>query len=273
MSLRILIAGEVVGKAGIVAIKSFLPSFKTSKKIDFVISGNNFTTGLRGLGKKHAFLLRKYGVDVLTLGENAFTRSDLADTLDKYNFILKPLNCPVKLIGYSYFIYNISGKKLAVMRIVGQTGTTKYKFNHPFYSFDYFYEKIKMQTNNIIVLFDSNTTAEVNALFFYLKSRVSACLGIGKRVLTADLRILDNTAVITDLGRVGSLDSVVGYAPDLEVDKFLKGFLNQRFNEAWEGLGFNGVLIDIDENGHSFSVDTVREYIDYKPSLKDMDIV
>lgn len=271
MSLRVLIAGEVVGKAGIIAIKSFLSSFRVRRGIDFVISGNNFTTGLRGLGKKHAFLLKKYGVDVLTLGENAFARADLSDDLDKYNFILKPLNCPAKLKGYSYFIYNINGKKLAVVRIVGQTGITKYKFNHPFYSFDFFYKRIEMQTNNIIVLFDSNTTAEVNALFFYLKSRVSACLGTGKRILTADLRILDNTAVITDLGRVGSLNSVIGYVPDLEVDKFLKGFLNQKFNESWEGIGFNGVLIDIDENGHSFSVETVREYIDYKSILKDMD--
>ncbi|WP_424632563.1 YmdB family metallophosphoesterase [Borreliella lusitaniae] len=273
VSLRVLITGEIVGKAGIIAIKSFLSSFKVRKKVDFVISGNNFTTGLRGLGKKHAFLLKKYGIDVLTLGENAFVRPDLSNDIDKYNFILKPLNYPAKLKGYSYFIYNINDKKLAVMRIVGQTGTTKYNFNHPFYSFDFFYKRIKMQTNNIIVLFDSNTTAEVNALFFYLKSRVSACLGTGKRILTADLRILDNTAIITDLGRVGSLDSVIGYAPDLEADKFLKGFLNQRFNESWEGLGFNGVLIDINENGHSFFVETVREYIDYKSSLNDMDIV
>ncbi|AFU74766.1 hypothetical protein BafHLJ01_0519 [Borreliella afzelii HLJ01] len=113
----------------------------------------------------------------------------------------------------------------------------------------------------------------MNALFFYLKSRVSACLGTGKRILTADLRILDNTAIITDLGRVGSLDSVFGYVPNLEVDKFLKGFLNQKFDESWEGLGFNGVLIDIDENGHPFSVESIREYIDYKSSLKDMGIV
>ncbi len=40
-----------------------------------------------------------------------------------------------------------------------------------------------------------------------------------------------------------------------------------------KALVFNGVLIDIDENGHSFSVETVREYIDCKSSLKDMDIV
>ncbi len=152
MSLRILITGEVVGKAGIIVIKSFLSSFKVEKKIDFVISGNNFTTGLRGLGKKHAFLLKKYGIDVLTLGENAFARPDLSDDLDKYNFILKPLNCPAKLKGYSYFIYNINGKKLAVIRIVGQTGITKYKFNHPFYSFDFFYIK-ESRCKQIILLF------------------------------------------------------------------------------------------------------------------------
>nr|WMW27247.1 2',3'-cyclic-nucleotide 2'-phosphodiesterase [Borrelia puertoricensis] len=133
---------------------------------------------------------------------------------------------------------------------------------------DYFYEKIKLHTNNIIVLFDSNTTAEVNAMFFYLKSRVSACLGIGKRILTADLRIFDTTAVITDLGRVGSLNSVIGYEPKFEIDKFLRGFLNNRFTESWDGLGFNGVIVEID-NGKAVMVEIVREYIDFDGHLEN----
>ena len=268
MSLRILVTGEVVGKPGIVVIKNFLSSFKQKKQIDFVISGNNFTTGFRGICKRHAFLLKKYGIDVLTLGENAFVRAELNDYLDKYNFILKPLNYPTKLRGYSYFTYNVNGNKIAVIRLVGQTGITKYNFNNPFFAFDYFYERIKSHTSNIIVIFDSNTTAEVNAMFFYLKSRVSACLGIGKRILTADLRILDSTAVITDLGRVGSLNSVIGYDPKFEIDKFLKGFLNNRFTESWEGLGFNGVILEID-NGKSVWVEVVREYIEFYGNLEN----
>ncbi|WP_024653559.1 YmdB family metallophosphoesterase [Borrelia persica] len=266
MGVRILVAGEIVGKPGVVVIKDFLHSFRQKKNIDFVISGNNFTTGFRGLCKRHAFLLKKYGVDVLTLGENAFVRAGLSDELDKYSFILKPLNCPARLKGYSYFIYTIDGIKLAVLRLVGQTGMTKYNFNSPFFTFDYFYDRIKSVTSNIIVLFDSNTTAEVNAMFFYLKSRVSACLGIGKRILTADLRIFDNTAVITDLGRVGSLDSIIGYATIFEVDKFLKGFLNNRFTESWDGLGFNGVIVEIDD-GKAIDVEVVREYIDFDANL------
>ncbi|WP_445436237.1 YmdB family metallophosphoesterase [Candidatus Borreliella tachyglossi] len=269
MALRVLVTGEIVGKPGIIVIKNFLSSFKSRKKIDFVISGNNFTTGLRGLCKRHAFLLKKYGVDVLTLGENAFARSGLGDDLDKYNFILKPLNCPTKLKGYSYFIYNVGGNRLTVIRLVGQTGMTKYKFNSPFFAFDYFYEKIKLHTNNIVVLFDSSTTAEVNAMFFYLKSRVSACLGIGKRILTADLRTLDGAAVITDLGRVGSLNSVIGYVPEFETDKFLKGFLNNRFTESWEGLGFNGAIVEIGDDGRAALVEVVREYINFNDSLQN----
>ncbi|AYE36341.1 hypothetical protein DB313_02480 [Borrelia turcica IST7] len=269
MALRVLIAGEIVGKPGIVVIKEFLSTFKKNKEIDFVVSGNNFTTGFRGLCKRHVFLLKKYGVDVLTLGENAFSRTVLSDELDKYNFILKPLNCPARIKGYSYFIYNVNGSKVAVVRLVGQTGITKYNFNSPFFAFDYVYEKIKLHTNNIIVLFDSNTTAETNSMFFYLKSRVSVCFGVGRRILTADLRILDDTAVITDLGRVGSLNSVIGYVPEFEIDKFLKGFLHNRFTESWDGLGFNGAIVEIDDNGKAVLVETVREYINFKGGPKN----
>ncbi|UGQ16151.1 YmdB family metallophosphoesterase [Borrelia sp. RT5S] len=268
MALRVLITGEVVGKPGIIVIKEFLSTFKEDKKIDFVVSGNNFTTGFRGLCKRHVFLLRKYGVDVLTLGENAFARSALGGELDKYSFILKPLNYPVRLKGYSYFIYNVNGIRVAVIRLVGQTGVTKHNFNNPFFAFDYLYEKIKLHTNNIIVLFDSNTTAETNAMFFYLKSRVSVCFGIGRRILTADPRILEGTAVITDLGRVGSLNSVIGCVPELEIDKFLKGFLHNRFTESWEGLGFNGAIVEIDDEGKAVLVENVREYISFKGSLE-----
>ena len=105
-------------------------------------------------------------------------------------------------------------------------------------------------------------------MFFYLKSRVSVCFGVGRRILTADLRILDDTAVITDLGRVGSLNSVIGYVPEFEIDKFLKGFLHNRFTESWDGLGFNGAIVEIDDDGKAVLVETVREYINFKGSLK-----
>lgn len=48
----------------------------------------------------------------------------------------------------------------------------------------------------------------------------------------------------------------------------MKGFLNNRFTESWEGLGFNGVIVEID-NGKAVWVEVVREYIEFDGNLEN----
>ena len=54
MSLKVLFLGEIVGRAGLTAVKKFLPAFRTQEKIDLVIANGEGTTGGFGLGKNHA---------------------------------------------------------------------------------------------------------------------------------------------------------------------------------------------------------------------------
>lgn len=44
--------------------------------------------------------------------------------------------------------------------------------------------------------------------------------------------------------------------------------MNNRFTESWDGLGFNGVIVEIDD-GKAVAVEVVREYIDFDGGVEN----
>jgi len=82
---------------------------------------------------------------------------------------------------------------------------------------------------------------------WYLDGRVSAVVGTHTHVQTADERILPGgTAYITDVGMVGSRDSVIGVKKENIIERFLK-VMPQKFTVAEDDYMINAVVIDIDE--------------------------
>ena len=80
-----------------------------------------------------------------------------------------------------------------------------------------------------------------------MDGRVSAIVGTHTHVPTADARILPKgTGYVTDLGMVGSSNSVIGSKVSQVLDRFLTQ-TPQSFSVAKDGpVVFNSVLIDID---------------------------
>ena len=78
--MRILYIAEIVGKAGVFALKQGLPELRKCYAADFIIANADGATGGNGLGRNHALYLRKLGVHVLTLGERCFYKKDLLKT-------------------------------------------------------------------------------------------------------------------------------------------------------------------------------------------------
>jgi len=65
-------------------------------------------------------------------------------------------------------------------------------------------------------------------------------------VPTADERILPRgTAYVSDLGMTGPIDSVIGFAPETVLPRFLTG-LPTRFEVGTGPVIFNALIIDID---------------------------
>lgn len=151
-----------------------------------------------------------------------------------------------------------SPARIAVINFLGQSGYSRAHASNPFTFLPELVARIRERTSIIILDFHAVTTAEKTSMFFHADGKVTAVIGTGTRALTADAAVLPGgTGVITDVGRTGSLQSVSGLSPDVEIRKFLNQ-VPERSKDAWEGLELQAVLLDIDDSGKTTNVTTLR---------------
>ena len=279
--MKILYIAEIVGKAGIYALKKCLPDLKKDKNPDFVIACADGATGGNGLGRNHAAYIRKLGVHVITTGECCFYKKDLTENLGKLPYVLRPDNLNIEAPGTGSRIYSGGGiahpgtrgifdkerdsagkspasQKLAVTVLLGQNGFSRLHGNNPFSGLRALLERLRQETPFILIDFHALATAEKQTLFAMAKGNCSAVIGSHTRVQTADERILSGgTAVITDAGRTGSAESVGGCETESRISEFLSGIPDWT-KEAWERPELQGVFIELDDAGKAISIERVR---------------
>lgn len=287
--MRVLYIAEIVGKPGVYCVKSTLSSIKKKRDIDFVIANGDGATGGYGIGKNHSIYLRKLGVDVITGGDQTFYKKDIADHIEKAYHHLRPANLPPEMPGRGWRHYTVSldtepespttttadatpdsnetvgettdnRHKIAVVNLIGQSGFGRIHGGNPYTYLKNVLERIAKDAMAVIVDFHALTTAEKYTMFHYLDGNVTAVIGSGQRVQTADAHVMSSgTAVICDAGRTGSINSVHGFLPDPEIRQFLTG-IPIRSEETWEQLELQGALIEIDPtSGYVTSFEAIRE--------------
>ena len=257
-AIRILFVGEIVGKAGIWCVKELLPKLKKEHAIDFVIADGEGATGGFGIGKNHAIYLHKLGIDVITTGECSYYKKDIVEHFDRAPYMLRPANYPPKNPGRGFMVYPCNGRKLAVISLLGVAGFKRVHLKNPYSLLPRLLEGIATETNAVILDYHAVTTAEKATMFAVADGKVSAVVGTHTKAITADDRILSGgTAVITDAGRTGSLESVAGLDPVIEIRK-LTTLVHEYSKEAWAKLELQGVIIEIDDAGKSTSISRIR---------------
>ncbi len=269
---KILILGEIVGRAGIGALKNGLREVKDKYGIDYTIANAEGTTNGFGLGKAHSIQLGKMGIDLLTGGEKLFYKPDLVEFISKASFIIRPLNYPPQTPGRSTKNITINDKRYLIISLQGNSLLNRQSLQNAFISIDGYIKKVSAEENKpaIIVIFHAATTAEKATMFHFLDGRASAVIGTHAKVMTADSCISSHgTAFITDNGRVGSFMSVGGLSPEVEIRKFLTQ-IPERSKEAWEDARIQGVVVDIDdESGLAKEIIRINEQVKVaKPEAK-----
>ncbi|MDR0785269.1 MAG: YmdB family metallophosphoesterase [Treponema sp.] len=256
--MRILYIAEIVGKAGIFALKQGLPELKRRYTPDFIIAGADGATGGNGLGRNHAIYLRKLGVHVLTMGECSFYKKDLVENIEKMYHVLRPSNLNADAPGYGSRVYKIGDRKIAVAVLLGQSGFLRTHGDNPVTFLPILAERLKQETPFIVVDFHAQTSAEKKTLFAVADGLCSAVVGSHSRVQTADETILPGrTAVLTDAGRTGSIDSVGGNDAQTCINEYLTGIPDWA-HEAWDRLEVQGAIIETDEKGKAVDIARVR---------------
>lgn len=244
--MNILCIGDIVGKPGREFINNRLPKLITEYKIDFVIAnGENSAHGV-GITRSTYEELLYAGVDVITLGNHAWSKKEVTEFIEDKLNIIRPANFPSNNPGRGYTILEKHGKRIAVINLCGRVYMDSY--DNPFNKADEILEKIKDKADIIIVDFHAEATSEKLALGWYLDGRVTAVFGTHTHVQTSDERLLPKgTGYITDVGMTGPYDSILGVDKDIIIKKFVT-MMPGKFEVADGKAVFCAILLEVDDN-------------------------
>lgn len=245
-SFRVFFIADIVGETGVNLVETIFPSLKDKYKSSFVIANGENSHEGRGINRHIVKRLYDVGVDVITGGNHSFDKWKIFSYMKTDKHLLRPLNYPKGNAGFGYGIYNIpdSDKKIAVLNLQGRTFMPD--IDDPFSTSDWVLEKIKEETDIILVDFHAEATAEKIAYTWSVDGRVSAVIGTHTHVPTNDARIFPKgTGYISDAGMTGPFDSVIGMSKKTSINRFTLG-TPQRYNIADKDNRLCGVMVDID---------------------------
>ena len=263
--INLLFLGEIVGRAGIQALKNGLPKIKEKYEIDYtMINAEGMTNGY-GIGKMHSLQLGKLGIDLSLGGEKLFYKIDMVEHIKKASYMLRPYNMPPDCPGRGYRIVNIKDKKFLIANLIGNSDFSKLNAQNAFLAAESLRKKAEEENATLIINFHAATTAEKKTMKFFLDGRCSAVIGTHSKVITADETVSEKgTAYITDTGRVGSFISAGGFDPEEEIRK-LKSQLPVRSQECWNDGIIEGVVVSIDEEtGKALSISRIMKHVEIK---------
>ena len=209
----VLMIGDVIGDAGILAVAEALPRLIRETGADLVVANGENAAGGFGLVRENADALFAAGVDVITSGNHIWEKKGAEELLAGDDRILRPANYPSMAPGKGFCELEKGGARWAVLNLQGREGMSP--IDSPFARAD---EILQGLSPGMIVVVDFHAESfqEKEALALYLDGRVSAFAGTHTHVQTADERILPGgTGYIGDLGMSGPVDSIIGVKADV----------------------------------------------------------
>jgi len=252
-AFRLLVIGDVIGRAGRDALRRHLPDLRDRYRPEFVVANGENAAGGVGLTEevgREMFAM----VDVLTSGNHIWDKKEGIAFMEKEPRVIRPANYPAPAPGKgSVVVSGPGGLKLGVLNLQGRVFMEP--IEDPFRTADAAIEELRKETPCILVDFHAEATSEKVALGYYLDGRVSAVVGTHTHVPTADERVLPGgTAYITDLGMAGSRDSVIGIRKEQALQKFLTS-RPVRFEPEKGGTYLTGVVVEIETaTGRALSI-------------------
>jgi metallophosphoesterase (TIGR00282 family) len=247
MKLDVLCIGDIVGRPGRRILSEKLKPLVEERSIDCVIANAENAAGGSGLTPQIYDKLMRYGVDLITLGDHAYRKRDIIETLEKSDNIARPANLSEQAAGRGFGLYKTAkGPVVAAVSLIGRIFMDP--ADCPYNAIDRLLPKVQEQADIVFVDIHAEATSEKIAMGYYLDGRVSCCFGTHTHVVTADERVLPKgTAYITDIGMTGPHNSVLGRG----TESVLKSFRTRMpfpFEVATDDVRINGILVTIDSS-------------------------
>lgn len=221
--MKILFFGDIVGKAGRLALAKVLPELKSKYQPDIVLANVENLAHGKGVTAKTLLEVKNLGIDGFTSGNHVWKKEDVVSAAQTAGVKLAtPMNDPRTKAGNGFFRLTLGKKEILVVNLLGRVYMDEQGLSCPFRAMDELLADFAGFSGPIILDFHAEATSEKMAMGWYLDGRVSAVLGTHTHVPTADWKILPQGSVyVTDLGMVGPADSVLGVKKELIIEKFL----------------------------------------------------
>ena len=225
---------------------------------DLVFANGENAAGGAGITAKTAEEIRKAGVDAITLGDHVWDQMNFDREIDQLEFVCRPANLPASNPGRDHIVVTSADFRVGLFTVLGRTFMGP-KVTCPFETADRLIEKLKRETDAIVVEIHAETTSEKEAIGWFLDGRVNLVFGTHTHVPTADGRILKGgTAYQSDLGMTGPRESVLGRDIEACVGRFVDG-LPRKCPVAQGDVGTQGCILEIDsESGLTQSFERVE---------------
>ena len=257
MEFRVLAVGDVCGGAGLDYLAKRLRPLRRQHQIDFCVVNGENAAGV-GVLPKQVAAMYDAGADVVTLGNHAYQRREIAGTLEDDPYLLRPANDSPLFPGRGLGVYDSKAGPVAVLNLIGRCDMS-FGPDNPFHAADKLLKGLDARL--ILVDFHAEATSEKRAMGYYLDGRVSALWGTHTHVPTADDGLLPKgTGYVTDLGMTGPRDSVLGVKIEQSIIHF-RGGLNSRFEAAPGPCKLEAVVFTIDsETGRCTHTERILDY-------------
>lgn len=277
--MRVLFLGDVVGKAGRLAVKQFLPELREEYAPDVVLANGENIAGGIGMTSETLDELFAAGVDLATSGNHIWRHREIFSRLERDRRVIRPANYPPGAPGRGWLVHTLAdGRRLAVLNLLGTVfmdplpcpfrtalrwlegapdlaGREEDGKTPPFVEAGTGEPSAVDDAAGVLqdvtvrlVDFHAETTGEKKTLGWLLDGRVSAVFGTHTHVQTADAQILPRgTAYISDAGMCGVEQSSLGMDFEPVLARFLTR-MPQPFKPARGPVSLNGVHVDIDDD-------------------------
>lgn len=253
--MKILFIGDIVGASGRQIVVDHLSVLKEKHTPDFIIANGENSAHGKGITFKIYQQLIDAGIECITMGNHTFAKRELLEHLDECEHLLIPANMQGAILGQSHRIYYVNGYKLCVVSLYGESFMNNVDGN----PYDKMEEILEHTSADFyFVDFHAESNSEKMLFTHMYADKVHAVVGTHTHVQTADNRIINKTAYITDVGMCGAKHSIIGRDIDeiyTNVIKKEKTYFKVATGEAF----LNAVLVTIDEdNKQATSIERIN---------------
>ncbi len=246
--MRLMLCGDVVGRAGREAVTAHLPRLREELRLDLaVVNGENAAHGF-GITDKICAEFYAAGVDVITTGNHVWDRREIVAYIDGDPRLLRPINFPPGTPGRGHGIFRLrDGREVLVVNAMARLFMDA--IDDPFAGVDRLLAEHPLgRVAASLVDFHGEATSEKMSMGHFCDGRASMVVGTHSHVPTADHRVLEHgTAYMTDVGMCGDYDSVIGMKKQGSVQRFVRKMPGDRLEAADGPATLCAVVVETDD--------------------------